>query len=81
MTLAEMVAQYGEAEVVRWAETGRKAEKMAEEYEWSTWTTLRPREQGGGVVYKIGMGYDQNCVPEYVYEGATLLAALEDADA
>ena len=26
MTLAEMVAQYGEAEVVRWAETGRRAE-------------------------------------------------------
>ena len=48
MTLAEMVAQYGEAEVVRWAETGREVDanlkwarsQLDDYYKWAP--ELRP---------------------------------------
>lgn len=89
MTLTEMVERYGEAEVVRWAQTGRLAEKVLDAKSAQGWvqTYIRkgvPEVQvGGGAqehdVYAVKWYADQ--YTEDAGEYKTLLAALEAADA
>ena len=80
MTLAEMVAQYGEAEVVRLFETGMRVERAVDLSDVVLWTASHIVDGEAKTFYKVGFVYSVGDIPSRVYQGETLLAALEAAD-